>query len=55
MYRLVKRNFGNEIYATETKTYATKQDAINAGNSWEKDCTLDQNITRGRNFEVILI
>ena len=55
MYRLIKRIYGEELNQVNIKTYATKEDAINAGNSWERDCTVDQNIRKGRNFEIILI
>lgn len=54
MYRLIKRFYGEEIFGLQNKTYATKEDAENAGNSWVRDCRVDQNIKKGRNFEVIL-
>lgn len=49
---VVKFNFENEITNWSNKSYATKEAAENAGNSWKRDCTVDQNITKGRWFEI---
>jgi len=54
-YTLVKFNFETEINQVNQKAYATKQDAENSGNSWKRDCTVDQNIRRGRWFEIVEI
>jgi len=34
-------------------TYATKEDAVNAGNSWLNNCTIHAEIRKGWNFEVV--
>jgi hypothetical protein len=52
-YSIIKRNYGVEINNTNNKTYTTKEDAVNAGNSWLRDCTVHSEIRKGRNFEVI--
>ena len=52
-YSIIKRVYGEEINQTNVKTYATKEDAANAGNSWLRDCTIHAEIRKGRNFEVI--
>jgi hypothetical protein len=52
-YSIIKRVYGSEINQVEVKTYAKKEDAINAGNSWLRDCTVHAEIRKGRNFEVI--
>jgi hypothetical protein len=52
-YSIIKRNYGVEMNNINTKTYATKEDATNAGNSWLRDCTIHAKIRKGRNFEVI--
>lgn len=52
-YSIIKRVYGEEINQVNAKTYATKEDAINAGNSWLNDCTVNAEIRKGRNFEVI--
>jgi len=54
-YRIVKFNFGSELNQVNQKTYSTKEAAENAGNSWKQDCTVDQNIRRGRWFEIVEI
>jgi len=54
-YRIVKFNFGSELNQVNQKTYSTKEAAENAGNSWKLDCTVDQNIRRGRWFEIVEI
>ena len=51
-YQIIKRVNGTEIN-NNTKTYATKESAINAGNSWLNDCTVHAEIRKGRNFEVV--
>ena len=52
-YSIIKRVYGEEINQTNVKTYSTKEDAANAGNSWLRDCTIHAEIRKGRNFEVI--
>lgn len=52
-YSIIKRNYGVEMNNTNAKNYATKEDAVNAGNSWLRDCTIHAEIRKGRNFEVI--
>lgn len=51
-FTVVKFNFNNEITNWNNKSYVTEQDALNAGNSWKNDCTVDQNIRKGRWFEI---
>jgi len=53
MYKVIKFWFGTELNNTNGKTYITKQYATNAGNSWQNDCTVDQNERKGRCFEVV--
>jgi hypothetical protein len=53
MYKVIKLNFGYELNGMANKTYTTKEAAENAGNSWLRDCTVDQNIRRGRHFEIV--
>ncbi|CAB5223658.1 hypothetical protein UFOVP388_4 [uncultured Caudovirales phage] len=52
-YSIIKRIYGEEKNQINVKTYTTKEDAINAGNSWLRDCTIHAEIRKGRNFEVI--
>jgi len=52
-YSIIKRIYGEELNQRITKIYATKQGAIDAGNSWLRDCTIHAEIRKGRNFEVI--
>ena len=52
-YSIIKRVYGQEMNQINTKTFATKEDATNAGNSWLIDCTVHSEIRKGRNFEVI--
>lgn len=52
-YTIIKRFYGEEINQINIEKYLTKEDATNAGNSWLKDCTINAEIRRGRNFEVI--
>ena len=49
---LVKFNFESELTNWNNKTYVSKEAATNAGNSWKNDCTVDQNIRKGRWFEI---
>ena len=49
---VVKFNFDSEITNWNNKSYANKEDALNAGNSWKNDCTVDNNIIKGRWFEI---
>lgn len=50
-YSIVKFNF-DKPFANNSKTYKTKQDAENAGNSWKKDCTIHSVIREGFWFEI---
>ena len=52
-YSIIKRNYGVEMNQVNPKTYASKEDAINAGNSWLKNCTIHTEIRKGWNFEVV--
>lgn len=52
MYKVIKFVYEKELNNTNSKTYATKEDAINAGNSWTRDCTVHAEIRKGRWFEV---
>ena len=52
-YSIIKRVYGAELNQRNVKTYTTKEDAINAGNSWLRDCTIHAEIRKGRNFEII--
>lgn len=52
-FAIIKRIYGEEINQVNPKTYATKEDAVNAGNSWERDCTVHARVRDARNFEVI--
>lgn len=52
-YSITKRVYGEEVNQFNPKKYATKEDAMNAGNSWLRDCTVHAEIRKGRNFEVI--
>jgi hypothetical protein len=54
-YQIIKKVYGVEINQINPKTYATKEAAKNAGDSWLKDCNLSAEIKRGRGFEVIEI
>ena len=51
-YKLIKFIFGEEKNNDNSKTYATKEDATNAGNSWTRDCTVHEKIRESRWFEV---
>jgi hypothetical protein len=53
-FRVVRFFFDKELN-DNGKRYTSKEDATNAGNSWERDCTVDQNDRRGRAFEVVEI
>jgi len=52
-YSIIKRNYGVEMNQVNPKSYASKEDAINAGNSWLNNCTIHAEIRKGWNFEVI--
>jgi hypothetical protein len=52
-FKIIKRIYGAELNQVNPKTYATKEDAINAGNSWENDCTVHSDLRKPRNFEVV--
>lgn len=53
-FKIIKRNYGVEFNNSRpSKTYATKEDANNAGNSWLRDCTIHAEIRKGWNFEVV--
>lgn len=51
-FSVIKRVYGVEMNQVNVKTYASKEDATNAGNSWLKDCRVHAEIRKGRNFEV---
>ena len=50
MKTLVRLVNGKEV---TRKEYTTIEAATNAGTSWARDCTVDQNIRKERSFEVI--
>ena len=52
-YSIIRKVNGLSMNQISTKTYATTEDAINAGNSWLRDCTIHAEIRKFRNFEVI--
>lgn len=52
-FRVVRFVYDKELNQVNPKIYATKEDARNAGNSWKNDCTVDQNIRKGRWFEIV--
>jgi hypothetical protein len=52
-YSIIKRNYGVEFNNSNAKKYETKEQAINAGNSWLRDCTIHAEMRKGWNFEVI--
>ena len=52
-YSIIKKVNGSEINQINPKTYSTKEDAINAGNSWSRDCTVHAERRKLRGFEVI--
>jgi hypothetical protein len=52
-YSIIKRLYGEEINQVNVGSYKTKEDATNAGNSWEIDCTIHAELRKGRNFEVV--
>ena len=52
-YSIIKKVNGSEINQINPKTYATKEDATNAGNSWLNNCTVHAEIRITRGFEVI--
>lgn len=52
MYTVTKFIYDKELNNSNTKTYATKDSAKNAGNSWQNDCTVHAEIRKGRRFEI---
>ena len=52
-YSIIKKVNGSSINQINPKTYSTKEDAINAGNSWLNNCTIHAEIRITRGFEVI--
>ena len=52
-YSIIKKVNGSEINQINPKTYSTKEDATNAGNSWLNNCTIHAEIRITRGFEVI--
>lgn len=52
-YSIIKKVKGSEINQINPKTYKTKEDAINAGESWLRDCTIHAEIRKSRGFEII--
>jgi len=53
MFKVVKFMFDKELNNDNSKTYSTKEDATNAGNSWKNDCTVHAKIRDSRWFEVV--
>jgi len=51
-FKITKFIFDKELNNQNNKTYATKEDAQNAGNSWTRDCTVHSEIRKGRWFEI---
>ncbi len=43
-YSIIKKVNGSSINQINPKTYSTKEDAINAGNSWLNNCTIHAEI-----------
>ena len=52
-YSIIKKVNGSEINQINPKTYTTEEAAVNAGNSWLRDCTIHAEIRKSRGFEVI--
>ena len=52
-FKIIKRIYGEEMNQVNPKHYTTKEDAINAGNSWVRDCTVHARVRDARNFEVV--
>lgn len=52
-FKIIKRNYGVEFNNSNNKVYLTKEAAVNAGNSWLRDCTVHAEIRKGWNFEVV--
>ena len=52
-YSIIKKVNGSSINQINPKTYSTKEDATNAGNSWLNNCTIHAEIRITRGFEVI--
>lgn len=53
MYKVIKFVFDKELNNDNSKSYARKEDAENAGNSWKRDCTVHATIREGRWFEIV--
>jgi hypothetical protein len=52
-FKIIRMVYGQEMNNANGKTYKTKEDATNAGNSWVNDCTVHAEIRKGRYFDVI--
>ena len=52
-FKIIRKVYGKEMNNANLKTYNTKEDAKNAGNSWVNDCTVHAEIRKGRYFDVI--
>lgn len=52
-FKIIKKNYGVEFNNSNAKEYTTKEEAINAGNSWLTNCSIHAEIRKGWNFEVI--
>tara|TARA_R110000782_G_scaffold124253_1_gene215780 strand:- start:147 stop:338 length:192 start_codon:yes stop_codon:yes gene_type:complete len=53
-FKIIKRNYGVEFNnGKPSNSYKTKQDAVNAGNSWMRDCTYHAELRKGWNYEVV--
>jgi len=54
-YSIIKRNYGVEMNNANSKMYATKEEAVNAGNEWlsKGNPFLTKEDVKGWNFEVV--
>jgi len=51
-FKIIRKVYGQEMNNANLKTYNTKEDATNAGNSWVNDCTVYAEIRKGRWFVI---
>jgi len=51
-FKIIRKVYGQEMNNANLKTYNTKEDATNAGNSWVNDCTVHAEIRKGRWFVI---
>lgn len=54
-YKIIKFVYDKELNNLNCKTYTSKENAKNAGQSWVNDCTIHSDIRKGRAFEIIEI